>query len=586
MFKQQIITRILTAVKPYKLILGIAMICMVLVAAFSAAQAYMVKPLLDKIFFEQNSRMLNILPLALVGIFLFKGFFYYSYSVLLEKVGQSVIRDFRKKIYKHLQALPLEYYHKTPTGELISRIISDVTLIQSAVSHALVGILKDTFQVLGLLGVIFYQNWKLASMSMVFLPLALIPIILFGRMHRKLSTENQKTTAHVSNILHETISGIRIVKAFCMENYEINRFTKRIENLLRIIIKDSKVKNFSHSFMELLGGIFVAWIIWYGGHEVLKGLSTPGTFFSFLTALVMIYEPIKGISRMNSTIQQGLAAATRVFAILDIKPKIIDKPGAHSLPPLGQSIELQNVSFHYDNNIEVLNGIDLSVKKGELLAIAGPSGGGKTTLVNLIPRFFDVTGGSILIDGKDIREVTMNSLRDQIAMVTQETILFNDTIRNNIAYGDLNKSEDEILEAANAAHALGFIKELPDEMDTVIGESGAKLSGGQRQRLSIARALLKNAPILILDEATSSLDTESEREVQKALENLMKNRTTFVIAHRLSTIQNADRIIIIQDGRIIEEGTHESLLTKEGVYETLHKMQYAGEDQDLLRVSS
>lgn len=572
-----ILKRIYQEVKPYRFTMLLSMICMVLVAGFGAAQAYMVKPLLDKIFFEKDHLILNILPLALIGIFLAKGFFYYSYAILLEKVGQSVIRNLRRKIYTHVHSLPLSYFHKTPTGELISRVISDVTLVQSAVSNSLVTILKDCIQVIGLLGVIFYQNWVLASISIIFLPVALVPIVLFGRIHRSYSMQSQQTTALLSNNLHETIAGNRIVKAFCMEEYETGRFTGLLNRLFSIIIKDAKVRNLSHALMELLGGIFVAWIIWYGGREVLRGVSTPGTFFSFLTALVMIYEPIKSVSRMNSTIQQGLASATRVFSVLDIKPEITDSPGAIEIPVLRRTIEFKDVSFHYDNGIPVLKKLNLVVQAGEMLAIAGPSGGGKTTLVNMIPRFFEATGGNILIDGQDIRTVKIKSLRGQIAMVTQETILFNDTIRNNIAYGDPNRSDEELQAAAKAAHAYDFIKELPNGFDTVIGESGAKLSGGQRQRLSIARALLKNAPILILDEATSALDTESEREVQKALENLMKNRTTFVIAHRLSTIRNADRIIVVQDGQIVEEGRHEELLALkegEGVYKTLYNLQH------------
>jgi subfamily B ATP-binding cassette protein MsbA len=340
------------------------------------------------------------------------------------------------------------------------------------------------------------------------------------------------------------------------------------------MVSDIKVKSLSSSLMELMGGVFIAFVIWYGGHEVLKDQSTPGTFFAFMAALIMTYEPIKGISRLNSTVQQGLAAAIRVFTILDTKPEITDRSGAVSIPPMQKSLEFKNVSFSYDNNVKVLDNINMTITNGEVLAIVGTSGAGKTSLVNLIPRFFEATSGQLLFDGQDIRDITLTSLRSQIAIVTQQTILFNDTIRNNIAYGDPKRPEEDIIEAATAAHALGFIKQLPDGFDTVIGESGAKLSGGQQQRISIARALLKDAPILILDEATSSLDTESEREVQKALENLMKNRTTFVIAHRLSTIRNADRIIVMQAGKIVEEGTHDDLLEKKGVYELLHNMQY------------
>lgn len=573
--ERQTIKRIFSTIRPYRLILIVSMISMALVASLSGAQAWMVKPLLDKIFFEQDQTTLNLLPLALVLIFLFKGLFYYIYTVLLEKVGQGVIRDLREQVFSHIHSLPISYFHQTPTGELISRVISDVTLIQYAVSQALIGIIKDLLQAFCLLGVIFYMNWQLASFSMIFLVAAVIPIVIFGRLHRLYSNQSQQTMAKISNILHETIAGNRIVKAFCMENFEAGRFSKSVGKLFTIYVNDAKVRNFSHALMELLGGVFVAFVIWYGGHQVLKGNSTPGTFFSFLTALVMIYEPIKSLSRVNSTVQQGIAAASRVFKILDTVPEITDKTDALSLPQLKENIEFREVSFSYDGQNRVLDNINLRVKRGECLALVGTSGAGKTSLVNLVPRFFEVSEGQLLIDGHDIRDVSLASLRSQIAIVTQQTILFNDTVRNNIAYGEPDLSENDITEAARAAHALDFIKQLPDGFDTVIGESGAKISGGQQQRLSIARAILKDAPILILDEATSSLDTESEREVQKALENLMRDRTTLVIAHRLSTIRNADRIIVMKHGKIVEEGTHDKLLLNtEGVYKMLHNMQH------------
>jgi subfamily B ATP-binding cassette protein MsbA len=326
--------------------------------------------------------------------------------------------------------------------------------------------------------------------------------------------------------------------------------------------------------MEFMGGVGISLVVWYGGSQVLAGKSTPGTFFSFLTALIMIYEPIKGVSAINNSLQQGIAAAERVFDILDVESEVAEKKDAIELPAVKDTIEFTDVRFHYGDDTDVLKGINLKVKTGEVLALVGSSGGGKSTLVNLIPRFFDVSSGSLTIDGTDIRDVTFNSLRKQIGIVTQQTILFNDTVRNNIAYGSPDASEEQIMDAARAAHALNFIQQLPNGFDTVIGESGARLSGGERQRLSIARAILKNAPILILDEATSSLDTESEREVQLAIENLVQSRTTFVIAHRLSTIRNAHRIIVIQDGTIVEEGTHETLLPLDGVYKMLHDMQF------------
>jgi len=581
MNKQGTISRILQYVKPHKGRLAIAMACMVIVASMAGAQAYMVKPMLDEIFFNKDQAMLIVVPLIIMGIFLVKGLFSYGYNYLLEKVGQSVIRDLRNKLYSHIQSQPLSFFHKKPTGELISRIISDVTLIQGAVSNVLVGILKDTCQVLFLIGVIFYQDWRMAIVSLISLPLVVYPIVNFGRRHRRLSRSNQQTTAQVSNILYETITGNRIVKAFCMEKYEVARFAETLDRLFAIIMRNTRIAAISSPLMEILGGAGISLVVWYGGSQVLAGKSTPGTFFSFLTALIMIYEPIKGVSKINNVLQQGIAAAERVFDILDVESDVAEKKDAIELPQIKDTIEFTDVRFKYDDDIEVLKGINLKVRAGEVLALVGSSGGGKSTLVNLIPRFFDVSRGFLTIDGTDIRDVTFNSLRKQIGIVTQQTILFNDTVRNNIAYGSSDASEEQIRDAARAAHALNFIQQLPEGFDTVIGESGARLSGGERQRVSIARAILKNAPILILDEATSSLDTESEREVQQAIENLVQSRTTLVIAHRLSTIRNADRIVVIQDGAIIEEGTHDTLLPLDGVYKMLHDMQFQDDAMEL-----
>jgi subfamily B ATP-binding cassette protein MsbA len=574
MNEKRIYKRILGFIKPYRSWLASAMVCMVMVSILTAGQAYMLKPLVNEIFFNKDHFMLMVLPPVLILLFFFKGIFDYSYKYLLQKVGQSVIRDLRNKLYGHIQSLSLSFFHKTPTGELISRIISDVTLIQGAVSNVLVGILKDTTTVIALIGVILYLNWQLALMSMVLFPIIVYPIVKFGRKHRKLSFKNQQTTAQVSNILYETITGNRIVKAFCTEKYEKDRFAAMLDHLFKIIMRDTRIKAVAHPLMEFFAGIGIALVLWYGGNQVLNGISTPGDFFSFMAALIMVYEPLKGISKINSTLQQGIAATERVFDILDIETDVTEKKEAVELSPIQESIGFHSASFQYDEKIKVLKNIDLQVKAGEVLALVGSSGGGKSTLVNLIPRFFDVSSGAITIDNTDIREVTLKSLRNQIGIVTQQTILFNDTVRNNIVYGSPDATEEEIVGAARAAHAMGFIEQLPEGFDTVIGESGAKLSGGERQRVSIARAILKNAPILILDEATSSLDTESEREVQQALENLMQNRTTLVIAHRLSTIRNADRIIVIQKGRIVEEGTHDTLLPQGGVYTMLHDMQF------------
>ncbi len=574
MTSKEILSRIYQALRPYRSKLIISMIAMLGVAICTGAQTYMVKDLLDKIFIEKNEFYLYSLTVIIVFIFGIKGVFYYTYHFLLEQVGLAVIKDYRSKIFEHIHIQPLSFFHSYPTGTLISRVVSDVTLMQQAVSSALVGVLRDFFSIVVLMTVVFYLNWKLALFCFLILPVAAFPIVKFSKVFRRLSTSAQEETAQVSNMLYETITGNRIVKAFNMEKHEIERYNNQLQALFDITVQDAKFRCLQHPLMEFIGGVAIALFIWFGGKLVISGAMTPGEFFALMTSLIVAYDPVKRIGKVNSTVQQGIAAATRVFAIIDIKPAISDTPGATELPPFKNSIDFVNVNFNYEDGTRALTDINLSVPAGQTLAIVGHSGGGKTTLTNLVPRFLDVTDGSIKIDGHDIREVTMRSLRDCIAMVTQQTILFNDTVRNNIAYGSFDSSEENLIKAAEAAHALEFINNLPNGFETIIGEAGARLSGGERQRISIARALLKNAPILILDEATSALDTESEREVQSALENLMRNRTTFVIAHRLSTIKNAHRIIVIQNGRVVEDGTHEELLSLHGEYEQLYQMQY------------
>ena len=569
--------RMYLLIKPHWRRMAVAMVCMLGVAACTAASAYVIKPVLDEIFIDKKSDMLKILPFLVLLLFLVKGLCTLGQAYLMSYVGNKIIVDLRQQLYDHLQTLSLSFFDRTPTGILMSRITNDVGQMQTAVTNSVTGILKDALSVVGLVGVVFYRDWQLAIIALLILPFAFLPIVEFGRKLRAISTKSLEAMGDISVILHETIGGNRIVKAFTMEDYEKRRFAKENMRSFDYAMRSAWVNALSPPLMEFLGGIGIAAVIWYGGYSVIRGVSTPGNFFSFLAALILLYEPVKRLSNMNNTLQQGIAAAHRIYDILDTPSDIVDRPGALRLQPIAQGIEFRHANFHYGDE-PVLKDIHFSVGAGEVIAIVGVSGAGKTTLVNLIPRFYEVSEGAILIDGVDIRDATISSLRAQIGIVTQQTILFNDTVRNNIAYGDIRRSEKEIIEAARAANAFDFIMKLPQGLDTVIGEQGALLSGGERQRICIARALLKNAPILILDEATSSLDSESELEVQKALENLMAGRTTLVIAHRLSTIKNADRIVALADGHIVEEGRHEDLLQTNSEYRRLYELQFSQYD--------
>lgn len=569
--------RLVKLARPHVAKFILAMFCMLVVGGLTSALAFLVKPALDDIFMKKNMVMLKWIPVAVITIYLLKGLCNYVQIVLMSFIGQRVVADVRNQLYRAIQGQSMSFFTKHPTGILMSRITNDVNSMQGTVSEAVTSLLKDSFTLVCLIFVIFYRDWQLALVAMVIFPLTIYPIATFGRKMRSVATRTQVTMGTLTTLLQETISGARIVKAFGREDYEGSRFSRENENLLRLTLKAVSISAISSPFMEFLGGIGIAAIVFYGGYQVIQGVSTPGTFFSFLTALLMLYEPIKRLTNVNNTIQQGIAGAQRVFSIIDTVPEIQNKTGAVPLPAIWKAIEIRNVTFRYED-VPVLNRINLTVRAGEAVAFVGMSGGGKTTLVNLIPRFYDVSEGQILIDGLDVRDVTIESLRAQIGMVTQQTILFNDTVRNNIVYGDSGKTEADVIRAAKAANAHNFIMNLPQGYDTVIGEQGTKLSGGERQRISIARALLKDAPILILDEATSSLDTEAEIEVQEALENLMRGRTTLVIAHRLSTIRNADRIVVLVNGEIAEEGTHETLLDKRGEYYRLYQMQFKNGD--------
>ena len=571
-----IFKRLLSLGRPYSMRFLISMICMVIAGALTSSQAVLVKPVLDDIFLAKNPASLKWLPIAVILIFLVKGICNYIQTVLMNFIGLRIVTDLRNQLYEQIQKQSLSFFAQHPTGLLMSRITNDVTAIQNAVSDVVTSIVKDSFTIVALVCVIFYTDWKLAFIAMIIFPLTIYPISQFGKKIRKVTTSTQMTMATLSSLLQETISGTRIVKAFGMEKYENNRFAGENERFFKLNMKAVSVKALSHPLMEFLGGLGIAAVIFYGGYNVLEGNSTPGTFFSFLTAVLMLYEPVKRLTNVNNTINQGIAGAERVFSIIDLVPDIEDKPDAAELPPIKHGIDIENVTFRYEK-IPVLKNIRLSMKAGEVVAFVGMSGGGKTSLVNLIPRFYDVSEGRVLIDDFDIRDVSLQSLRRQIAIVTQQTILFNDTVKNNIAYGSFEKSDEDIISAAKAANAHDFIMRMPKGYDTNIGELGTKISGGEKQRLSIARAILKNVPILILDEATSSLDTEAEIEVQEALDNLMKDKTTLMIAHRLSTIRNADRIIVLVNGEIVEQGDHETLMQKKGEYFRLYNLQFKDE---------
>jgi subfamily B ATP-binding cassette protein MsbA len=569
--------RLLKFLRPYWVKLAFAMVFMSFVGSTDGLMAYSVQPVMDKIFFEKNGAMLLIIPFGVILLFLAKGTCDYLQAYFMGFVGQKVITDIRNLVFRRLQRQPLAFFDKTPTGTIISRITNDISLVQGAVSDSFTAILKDAFAIVGLVFVVFYRDWRLAIVAFIVLPVATYPIVSFGRKLRKNSTRNQRAMARFTNFLHETITGQRIVKAFAMEDYEYGRFREENESLFRIVLKRYKIRALSSPVMDVIAGIAVAVIIWYGGSAVISGKSTPGNFFSFTTALLLLYEPIKRLNKENHNIQQGLAAAQRVFEIVDRVPEIVDKTDAEELAIAQGVVDFKAVSFKYEDKM-VLKDINLRIDKHETVAIVGESGVGKTTLVNLILRFYDVTLGSISIDGIDVRNVKLDSLRRNIALVTQDVILFNDTITRNIAHG-IGEDAARMEQAIRSAYALDFISKMPKKLETVVGEKGIRLSGGQKQRIAIARALYKDAPILILDEATSALDAASETEVQKALDNLMKGRTTIVIAHRLSTIMNADRIIVLEAGTIVQEGTHRELIGAEGPYKRLYDLQFRDEAQ-------
>ena len=570
-----ILWRIVEYLKPYKLRLLLAIVCSAGVAAGQGATAMLVAPLLQDIFIDFNAESRVMLPLALLGITILKAGFSYGQSYLMGYVGQWLIADVRQQLFVHIVRLPIRFHDANSSGRLMARVVSDVNEMANAIPSVLKDIFQQGLTFVALIGVAFYQNWKLATVVLVVLPLSTLVLIRVGKRIRKLSRRGQESIGSMASVLKEAFTGIKIVKAYGQEDREGQRFSEMNKAYRRLQVKSSQASAISSPMLEIIGSFGVAFIIWYGGGLVIAEEMKFGEFSSFLAALFMAYGPIRKMSGANASIQKALASGKRVFAVLDLDSELAKDEGKQILPLITRQLDFSNISFSYEGaNEPSLNAINLTVRVGEVVALVGASGSGKTTLVNLVPRFYRPTDGKVLIDDMDIRLVDRSSLRSQIGIVSQETVLFDDLIRNNIAYGRPDATEEQIVEAARAAYAWEFIERLPKKLETFVGENGLKLSGGQRQRLAIARAILRDPPILILDEATSALDSESEKLVQQALANLMKGRTTLVIAHRLSTVQHADRLVVMQKGRIEEIGTHVELLQKGGVYTRLYQTQF------------
>jgi subfamily B ATP-binding cassette protein MsbA len=529
-----------------------------------------------------GDRRLALLRLCgvILGLIFLKSLFEYLQAYWMAHVEQGVIKDLRNDLYRHLNELSLSYFHRTRTGQLISRITNDVALVNGGVSASFVTLIKNPLLILTYLSMALYLSWQLTLIALVILPASMAIIGFIGSRLRRASALSQEKMAEVTSVLQETISGVRVVKAFAMEEFELRKFQRVARDYFKSLLHITRVSKLAGPMTEFLSAIVGIGILWFGGQQVLSGDGlSPGDFILFLLVIFSMMQPIKELSSVNSRLQEATAAGERIFAIIDLAPEVVSLPGAQKIENFSAGIRFDKVSFAYENEqakaeTTVLQNISLAVNKGEILALVGPSGAGKSTLVDLLPRFYDPQQGRILIDGIDLREIDVKSLRRLMGIVTQETILFHDTVRNNIAYGLQEISEERLIQAAEAANAHRFITELPRSYETVIGERGVKLSGGQRQRLAIARALLKNPPILILDEATSALDSESEMLVQQAIERLMANRTSFVIAHRLSTILHAHQIIVIDKGRIVQRGTHDELLAQKGIYQKLYRMQF------------
>lgn len=570
--------RALLYVKPYLFRAFCAGICTIIAAGGTAYLPWVIKDMVDQVLRDKNTEMLNYIAMSIVVIFVIRGIAFYGQSYLMSYVGQRVIIDIRRAVFTKLQRLSMSFYDKNKTGTIMSYVTNDVSALQGALVDNVVEMITESVILIASIVMMIYLDWKLFLVTFGTFPFVLGFIDLFGKRIRKSGSRIQEAAADITSVLQETVSSARVIKSFVREGYEVARFDKENMNNFRANMKNAQLMATLTPTIEFVAAIGVTIILWYGGNSVINGEITAGSLVAFLTYAVNISNPIKRLSRVIGNIQKALAAAQRVFDVLDLPETIKDSDNAKKLPPAKGKVCFNDVSFSYNPGEQVISNISFDVKPGEMIAFVGPSGAGKSTVASLLPRFYDVDSGSITIDGQDLRGVTLDSLREQVGIVPQETILFNGTVYDNILYGRLDATKEEVEAAAKAANAHNFIMELPDGYNTKLGDRGMNISGGQRQRISIARAILKNPQILILDEATSALDTESERVVQEALDRLMVGRTSFVIAHRLSTIKNADKIMVLEKGQLVEQGSHDELMAMNGLYAHLYQIQYRSKD--------